>query len=1077
MRSLSAAESVRVASGAYAPALRVSVEDAGGVFRDVDSYFAGQKFLVGVSLQEDVDSQGPTASITLRRGIFDHSLSPLMLSSGTNRGYLPSASPSPAVALYRRVRVEWYVGAVDESQESPTWTELFVGRVDSINLADGENLTLECRDANVAVLSDSFFERERLYGLTPAAYAFQKGCLIWAPSEAQVVGDLLVPSTLNGYLYRCTTAGTTGTTEPAWPTVVGNTVTDGTAVWTCGVATAAAGTVSMEAVLQQMLNDSPVSLTLYAPDATAFLMSPWKQEREPVLEAARKVALLIGWDLRPRYDSAGAYRFQLYKPDRAVPSPARTFLPSQYLDVSTLSLGIEDVRNVLRVIYGDSADLGSDGKTPRRKYAQATDPASVSAYGRRFMEIAEEATSQIDTYAEASALVSAALLDLSTPYASLEVDAFFFPWAQPGDLYRFSANNVHFDSDQDLAVVGYSHEAQLGEDGEQSFRTTLTCRGKPSGGRDRWLQWDSRPGVAPSHSLHDSSGGASLVVEDMQGVAGGAKLRIQEMLDRSSKFDGAEIHVSTVSGFNPSRDTLAVYGKGSNFELQNLVPGQTYEACAVTRQFNAGRIVQGQPSARVSFTAGYAAPRLLQPGVDYGATPANGGFEAWTAGASVAPDAWTVRSGTWGTNMSRYTNTTSGFGNGGSGSYSVQFAANATGRLESATFAALGNVRIAANVLFYHPSSMPAANSVRVEVEWLNALGALLSTSTLDLSSVSGQEFVARNIEVTPPTGAAYGRVVCGRFASTVSSEDFILSDVRVDRLVVPGDGDVGTAQLADDSVTLAKLFLNLSDAATTVGQSAAVAQVGNSSITTTGTMSGWEMFANGGLGSNANRVAGIYGIYRTYGVANAGGDMVLATAKAGGAGAGLYERVRITEDGNVGVGTSIPITKFEARSTTTPGTTSTYGIGTGTATTTDLTFGADATAAYIQSWNSKPININSQGNRVNITQDSWIAPTLLNSFTNYDTSTWQAAGYYKDSTGRVWLRGLLKRASAALGTPIFTLPAGYRPAKLTLFALMAANRDGRLDVDASGNVFVPIATAADWFIFFSLDGISFDTR
>lgn len=932
MRTLSAAEAVRVASGAYAPALRVSVEDAGGTFRDVDSYFAGQKFLVGVSLQEDVDAQGPTASITLRRGIFEHSLSPLMLSSGTNRGYSPSASPSPAVALYRRVRVEWYVGAVDESQDSPTWTELFVGRIDSINLADGENITLDCRDANVAVLSDSFFERERLYGLTPGAYAFQKGCLIWAPGESQAVGDLLVPSTLNGYLYRCTTAGTTGATEPTWPTVVGNTVTDGTAVWTCGVATAAAGTVSMEAVLQQLLNDSPVSLTLYAPDATAFLMSPWKQEREPILEAARKVAQLIGWDLRPRYDAAGTYRFQLYKPDRVATTPAATFAPSEYTDVSTLSLGIEAVRNVLRVIYGDSADLGSDGKTPKRKYVQVSDAASISAYGRRFMEIAEEATSQIDTSAEATALANAALSDLSTPYASLEVEAFFYPWAQVGDLYRFSANNVHFDSDQDLAVVGVAHEAQLGEDGEQSFRTTLTCRGKPSGGRDRWLQWDSRPGVAPTHSLQDSSGGGTLTVVDSAAVAGGAKFRVSEKLSRLAKFDGVEIHVSESSGFTPSSATLATFGKSESLEVQNLVPGRTYYARAVPRQLNAGRIVQGQPSEQVMFTAGYAAPRLLQPGVDYGATPANGGFEAWTAGSGQPPDAWVMRTGTWGSNASRYANPASGFGSGGAGTFSVSFASGAVTTLEGRLFGVSDNrYRLTARVLFYHPTSTPAANSVRVDVEWLSAAGAVLSTTSLDLSSVNVQEFVARSVEFVPAAYAAYGRVVCGRFSATAGSEFFAISDIVIDKLITVSAGAIYTSSLADGAVTSAKL------------------------------------------------------------------------------------------DTNIAV---------------------------------DGTFSAGS-----------------------ITQPSWIAPTLLNSFTNYDTSIWQAAGYYKDLTGQVWLRGLLKRSSAALNTSVFQLPAGYRPAKNCTFAAMANDAFARITVDINGNVTVPAATNGSWFTFFSLDGLSFDTR
>jgi phage tail sheath protein FI len=57
----------------------------------------------------------------------------------------------------------------------------------------------------------------------------------WAASAAETVGALIKPTAGNagGYLFRCTTAGTTGATQPAsWSQTVGATVTDGTAVWT-----------------------------------------------------------------------------------------------------------------------------------------------------------------------------------------------------------------------------------------------------------------------------------------------------------------------------------------------------------------------------------------------------------------------------------------------------------------------------------------------------------------------------------------------------------------------------------------------------------------------------------------------------------------------------------------------------------------------------------------------------------------------------------------------------------------------------------------------------------------------------
>lgn len=56
----------------------------------------------------------------------------------------------------------------------------------------------------------------------------------WAASTARAVGDVVRPTTGNGFLYRCSAAGTSDpSTEPTWPTGIGQTVVDGTATWVC----------------------------------------------------------------------------------------------------------------------------------------------------------------------------------------------------------------------------------------------------------------------------------------------------------------------------------------------------------------------------------------------------------------------------------------------------------------------------------------------------------------------------------------------------------------------------------------------------------------------------------------------------------------------------------------------------------------------------------------------------------------------------------------------------------------------------------------------------------------------------
>ena len=65
-------------------------------------------------------------------------------------------------------------------------------------------------------------------------YLILKGTA-WTATTAKVLGDFVVPTAglENGFRYECTTAGTTGSSEPTWPIVEGATVADGTVTWTC----------------------------------------------------------------------------------------------------------------------------------------------------------------------------------------------------------------------------------------------------------------------------------------------------------------------------------------------------------------------------------------------------------------------------------------------------------------------------------------------------------------------------------------------------------------------------------------------------------------------------------------------------------------------------------------------------------------------------------------------------------------------------------------------------------------------------------------------------------------------------
>jgi len=55
----------------------------------------------------------------------------------------------------------------------------------------------------------------------------------WAASTAYSVGNIVRATTLQatGLVFRCTVAGTSATTQPAWPTDIGSTIVDGGVTW------------------------------------------------------------------------------------------------------------------------------------------------------------------------------------------------------------------------------------------------------------------------------------------------------------------------------------------------------------------------------------------------------------------------------------------------------------------------------------------------------------------------------------------------------------------------------------------------------------------------------------------------------------------------------------------------------------------------------------------------------------------------------------------------------------------------------------------------------------------------------
>jgi len=54
---------------------------------------------------------------------------------------------------------------------------------------------------------------------------------IWVKQTSYAAGDMVIPTKPNGHFYRCTTAGTSGATEPVWPLPTGSSTINDGAQW------------------------------------------------------------------------------------------------------------------------------------------------------------------------------------------------------------------------------------------------------------------------------------------------------------------------------------------------------------------------------------------------------------------------------------------------------------------------------------------------------------------------------------------------------------------------------------------------------------------------------------------------------------------------------------------------------------------------------------------------------------------------------------------------------------------------------------------------------------------------------
>lgn len=81
---------------------------------------------------------------------------------------------------------------------------------------------------------------------------------VWAPNERYGVNEYVRPQIPTGFAYKCTSAGTSSGKPPRWPTVLGQSVTDGSCTWLAD----AAGSNGIDAITTAAAVSDPTGITI-----------------------------------------------------------------------------------------------------------------------------------------------------------------------------------------------------------------------------------------------------------------------------------------------------------------------------------------------------------------------------------------------------------------------------------------------------------------------------------------------------------------------------------------------------------------------------------------------------------------------------------------------------------------------------------------------------------------------------------------------------------------------------------------------------------------------------------------------
>ena len=347
MRTTTTQEAKVLAGRARSNYIRVKTKNAAGSTITLTA-LRGYNWVKSATWSEAVDNYVQTAEVDLQRENGHLSLSNMMAGSVLNSG-------GPLIEIGRELTIETATMPLGIAPGSSDWHLVFHGYVDNVAW-ESTPIKVTARDLAGQLLQDAQIEVDQPYGQ-------------WAKSRDILTGFVNTPSgnppngqpSATQQFWRCTTPGTTGTSEPAWPASPspGATQSDGSVVWTyqAAVAWSAAsarvagaftanpantlqywqcivsgntgasnpfpsaptqGQVVVESggaqwqyfaslsgtpaelVIQSIINDTLGAgvVTLNVPTPSNWFLEPYVQNRDKLFSAISTLSESMGWDLR-----------------------------------------------------------------------------------------------------------------------------------------------------------------------------------------------------------------------------------------------------------------------------------------------------------------------------------------------------------------------------------------------------------------------------------------------------------------------------------------------------------------------------------------------------------------------------------------------------------------------------------------------------------------------------------------------------------------------------------------------------------------------------------------------------------